>query len=111
MSFDLIRRNLEQITCADGFKMSVQASHGHYCSPRSDDGPYTKVEVGFPSEAEPLLKAWAEASGRTYVSPSEPLGFSTIYPYVPASVVLAIIAKHGGRISGGHPPLLITTQD
>lgn len=34
-----------RILCADGVQYSVQASRGHYCSPRNDVGPYTAVEV------------------------------------------------------------------
>lgn len=36
------------ITCADGFKVSVQAGEFHYCSPRRDDSEWNSVELGFP---------------------------------------------------------------
>lgn len=34
-----------QIVCKDGTTISVQASAHHYCSPRTNFGPYTHVEV------------------------------------------------------------------
>lgn len=33
------------IECADGTTLSVQASRTHRCTPRSNTGPYTHVEV------------------------------------------------------------------
>lgn len=46
-----------QITCKDGIHLSVQASDGHYCSPRRNGtGPYFEVEVGYPSIRPP--KTW-----------------------------------------------------
>lgn len=33
------------VVCADGARLSVQASRDHYCCPRDNYGPYTKVEV------------------------------------------------------------------
>lgn len=35
----------DRIVCGDGSTMSVQASENHYCTPRSNTGPYTHVEV------------------------------------------------------------------
>ena len=37
------------VFCKDGEHLSVQASKTHYCTPRDDYGPYTHVEIGFPS--------------------------------------------------------------
>ena len=44
-----------RIFCNDGFSLSVQASRDHYSIPRNNEGPYTHVEVGFPSESDALL--------------------------------------------------------
>ena len=41
-----------QIRCYDNFRMSVQASRAHCCTPRDDHGPYSAVEVRYPSELE-----------------------------------------------------------
>lgn len=85
-----------QCVCADGFTMSVQASSTSYCSPRRNDAErYSSVEVGFPSEEEPLLIEWAE-------DPSNPTG--TVYGYVPVLTVTNVIAKHGGMQDGEVPP-------
>lgn len=86
----------QPVVCADGFRMSVQANRVAYCTPRMDDASYyEEVEVGFPSEMEPLLMRYAE-------EPERPTG--TVYIRVPATVVTLIIAKHGGMISGDVPP-------
>lgn len=76
-----------RITCADGFTLSVQASKGHYCEPRSNQGPWTKVEVGFPSSAPELITEYAEDSNDTT---------GTVYPFVPVNLVDDLITLHGG---------------
>jgi len=47
-----------RIYCHDGFNLSVQASEVTYATPRSNTGPYTAVEVGFPSHRPPA--AWEQ---------------------------------------------------
>ena len=85
----------KRVICADGFEMSVQAHAGAYCSPRKDDAEkYTSVEIGFPSEKEPLLMKWCEEVH----SPTE-----TVYGYVPVQVVTNVLAKHGGIVAGEVP--------
>ena len=42
-------RQMKTIRCAYGLEFSAQASEHQYCSPRQNLGPYTAVEVGFPS--------------------------------------------------------------
>jgi len=84
----------QPIVCADGFKMSVQAGSAHYCTPQNGRGPYSAVEVGFPSKAEPLLMKWAEDR-------DDPT--NTVYGWVPADVVKRVIAKHGGMVGGQLP--------
>lgn len=74
--------------------MSVQGNKSAYCAPRDDDGPYRQVEVGFPSESDDLLLPYAE-------NKTEPT--RTVYGWVPKSVVLNVIAKHGGMLSGSLP--------
>ena len=49
-----------RIVCNDGSTVSIQGSHGHYCSPRDDFGPYDTVEAGFPSVKPP--ESWREYS-------------------------------------------------
>lgn len=86
----------ERCVCKDGFTMSVQANSGAYCEPRvSDASRYESAEVGFPSEAEPLLMEWAEAPDK----PTE-----TVYGWVPVAVIRQVIEKHGGMVGGEVPP-------
>lgn len=78
------------IRCKDGFHMSVQASHLHYCSPRLDGKQnYTAVEVGYPSERVEELIQYAE-------SPERPT--DTVYGWVPVHIIEVIIEKHGGMM-------------
>ena len=82
------------VQCADGFKMSVQAHQGAYCEPKRDWGPYTEVEIGYPSDPEIMIMRWAEDKSR----PTD-----TVYGWVPVGVVRDVIAKHGGAVSGEVP--------
>lgn len=69
-----------RIVCKDGFSLSVQASPYHYCSPRSDTGPYTHVEVG---EPVPELEPYSDGEG-------------DVFAQVPIELVLNLIEKNGG---------------
>ena len=102
--------NNNRITCADGFTLSVIAGPGCYCAPRPKmmptlpampysseidnayySGPYTHVEVGFPSaKPKPWKKAW-----RQYADGSDPC--ETVYSYVPVELVRDLIDRHGGE--------------
>ena len=109
-----------EIECTDGFTLSVIAGGGTYCHPKprlcvhpwSDEpplvaikglgvecdypGPYTEIEVGYPSERpEPWdeWKQWCE-------SPDEPT--KTVYGFVPVSAVRALVASHGGEAGEEH---------
>ena len=90
------------IECDDGFRISIQASSSHYSIPRTKADAYTHVELGFPSEADDLIKPFAEDFD-DYTQ--------TVYPYVPAYVVLALLQKHGGIVKGQLPPLQWTHAD
>lgn len=76
-----------RIVCKDGFSLSVQATHGAYCQPRDNQGPWYEVEVGFPSAAPDLLMSYAE-------QPEKPT--DTVYGYVPIELVEQLIEQHGG---------------
>ena len=92
----------ENVVCADGFTMSVQAHAGAYCIPRMTGAPiYREVEVGFPSEREELLMEWAEEAHK----PTD-----TVYGFVPVGVVTNVIAKHGGMVSGQVPKGVIPLE-
>jgi hypothetical protein len=88
-----------KIVCADGFTVSVQAGHGMYCSPRpalnapkfeADQitGPYTSVEIGFPSARPEPWSEWEQWCE----SPDSPT--DTVYGYVPVDAVRALVAFH-----------------
>ncbi|MDD4389709.1 MAG: hypothetical protein PHW03_02780 [Eubacteriales bacterium] len=82
-SFPLAKR----IECADGFSLSVQASHGAYCSPRTNLGPWYQVEVGYPSDVPTEIMHYCE-------DPETPT--ATVYGYVPIELVETLIEAHGG---------------
>lgn len=81
--------HVPQIVCADGFKMSVQASGYHYCSPRDSEGPWHSVEIGFPSERVEAFMPYIDGGEET--DPTD-----TVYGYVPLELVAQAIADHGG---------------
>tara|TARA_R110002074_G_scaffold38012_5_gene102940 strand:+ start:18 stop:347 length:330 start_codon:yes stop_codon:yes gene_type:complete len=88
----------EKIVCSDGFTMSVQANQYSYCEPRYTGAEqYETVEVGYPSQREELLMEYAESS----YNDTDPT--DTVYAYVPAALVFAVIVKHGGMVSGELP--------
>ena len=90
-----MKKQYKTLVCKSGFTVSVQASKTNYCTPRNDIGPYTEVELGFPSAVEPLITAYAE-------DPSNLL--STVYGWVPTVVLFELISKHGGIAEGEIPP-------
>ena len=79
---------MPRMICKDGFSLSVQASAGHYCEPRYGSGPYSKVEVGFPSEEVPTLSEYKEDA--------EAKAMHTVFAYVPVSLIEDLITQHGG---------------
>lgn len=82
-SFPLAKR----VECADGFSVSVQASHGAYCSPRTNLGPWSHVECGFPSDVPSVIMDYAEELDHPT---------ATVYGYVPIELVEELIESHGG---------------
>lgn len=79
----------KRIECKDGFSLSVQASHGAYCQPRTNLADWYQVEVGYPSEAPTAFIDYAEDSDR----PTD-----TVYGYVPVELVVDEINLHGGAV-------------
>ena len=87
----LYAKRFPRIECADGFSLSVQAGWGLYSTPYEDAGPWTAVEVGYPSaRPEPWDTEWVEFAE----DPNNPEG--TVYARVPLSMVECLIEKHGG---------------
>lgn len=83
-----IRSSMPRLVLNDGMSLSVQVGEHLYCHPRSNVGPYTQVEIGFPSEPlpEPFLPYCEE--------PNRPT--QTVYGYVPFDLVLFFIGSRGG---------------
>ena len=73
---------IKSITCRDGFEVSIQASAGHYCIPRSDEGPWSHVEIGYPSDLCEELIPYSAGDG--------------IYARVPIEIAERLVIKHGG---------------
>ena len=85
------------VRCANGLSLSVQASSRHYSDPKDDTGPYTHVEVGFPSRPVPELIPYAEMlSSNSYTD--------AVYAYVPYDLVRQVIYVRGGIAEGELPP-------
>ena len=82
---------LPQIICSDGFSMSVQVGFSLYSTPKKVAKRYSNVEIGFPSDHEPLIEKWAEN-----LFEDSPDFTDTVYPYVPVKVVDEVLKKHGG---------------
>lgn len=103
----------DAIVCKDGTTLSVQASDGHYCSPRNNRGPWTAVEVGFPSVKPPdSWQQYAEEWTRkqdwfSFVIPflGKKIAISryvdnstgTVYAWIPVQLVRDFIYIHGGE--------------
>ena len=93
MNHMLTSTRLPQIVCSDGFKMSVQVGYSLYSEPKKVAKRYSAVEIGYPSEREPLLEEYVELSlfDENFVDYTD-----TVYPYVPVKVVNQVLKKHGG---------------
>lgn len=83
----------KRVTCPDGFTVSVQASENHYCSPRNDSGPYTEVEVGYPSEWPDEWQPWREGED------------GDVAGYLPVEDLVKVLCQHGWISDGEIPPL------
>lgn len=81
------------ITCADGFSLSVIAHQFTYRIPALGDGPFTHVEVGFPSERPEPWDVWRKYADDEN-DPTE-----TVYGYVPVELVRELITSHGGEVA------------
>lgn len=81
---------LPKIVCVDGFSMSVQVGFTLYSTPKKVAKRYSAVEIGFPTEHEPLIEEYAE-KGKDEIDYTD-----TVYPYVPVGIVDKVLEKHGG---------------
>ena len=87
---------LPQIVCVDGFTMSVQVGFSLYSTPKKVAKRYSAVEIGFPSEREPLIEEYVEL-GIFDTAQGKGVDYTdTVYPYVPVKIVNKVLKKHGG---------------
>lgn len=78
------------VKCKDGFGISIQASDGHYCTPRvNGDVIYEEVELGYPNMEDELIAEYAEDPDNLT---------ETVYRWVPVEIVNQLIEKHGGIV-------------
>lgn len=94
---------LKPIYCADGSSISVQASREHRCFPRTDFGPYERVEVGFPSVNPP--ESWAEYC----LGDFEKKPLDAVYTQIPIELVAQFIDMHGGIKAEEAPAHIVPT--
>ena len=86
---------LPHIVCADGFTMSVQVGYSLYSTPRKVAKRYSAVEIGYPSDHEPLIEKYAESFYKE--DEMDVTDYTdTVYPYVPVKIVNQVLKKHGG---------------
>lgn len=79
---------LPNLQCADGSTLSVQASENHYCSPRTNTGPYRSVEVYLVRiTSGEIPDAWYECRDTDDHDP---------FAYIPINLVVELIDAHGG---------------
>lgn len=72
--------------CTDGFTLSIQASSGTHCTPKTDDGPWTHVEVMLVDGKLHYRREWDAYDGNQYddlewANTNEP------YSWVPVELV------------------------
>lgn len=87
------------VRCADGFEMSVTANRDAYCTPRLDNrGPYTHVEVGYPSARPEPWAAFGDVDTWDQYAEDRAHPTDTVYAFVPVEMVHALVAAHGGEV-------------
>ena len=96
MKHILTSTRLPKIVCVDGFEMSVQVGSNLYSTPKKVAKRYSEVEIGFPSEREPLIEEYVEL-GIFDTAQGRGVDYTdTVYPYVPVKIVNKVLKKHGG---------------
>lgn len=86
MGAEMLERR-ESLVCASGLILSVQGSEFHYCTPRSNTGPYSAVEV-MVMEGE-VTTAWEEFTNDVDTK-------YRVYSWMPVKLVNQTIEDNGG---------------
>lgn len=77
---------IDPICCANGLRLSVQASKHHHCAPRNNVGPWDYLEIGFPNRPLKSLSGYAEDPDNLT---------ETVYNMVPMYMVMDVIERYG----------------
>lgn len=80
-------RILPRIVCREGLSFSMQAADGLFSTPSNNQGPWSAVEIGYPSRSVAAFLPFADDAS----SPTR-----TFYREVPLAIVAAVIRNHGG---------------
>jgi hypothetical protein len=91
----------------NGGNVSIQASTTHYCKPRDNYGPYTEMELGYPSRDTQIPESMLNyiEQGTNFGEDGKLDPYDNVYPYVPISVIKELIELNGGVKSGNVPPM------
>ena len=99
-----------RVRCADGFKLSIQASSLHYSIPRADNADgYSAVEIGFPSAGFLRLLGHYDCWGFKHIKymsfweniaqTDKFLFGNQVYAEVPVDKLERVLKWHGGICS------------
>ena len=90
-----------KVICADGYRISIQASSAHRCTPKETNAvKYNSVEV-LVYEFDELLAEYIDDNNHS----NNIGGMHMIGSYVPSELVIKLLKKHGGAIQGEIPPM------
>lgn len=104
--FSYNKPNYARVYFNNGGDVSIQASRTHYSHPRDNFGPYTEMELGYPSRDTQIPESMLR-----YIDPlnedeeGKPDPYDNVYGYVPVSVIKELIELNGGVKSGEVPPM------
>ena len=97
--------NNPRIFFNNGGSVSVQASKTHYCYPRNDVGPYSEMEVGYPSEGTIVPdEIMRHLDGNIDAEDFDK--HKSVYGYVPVSIIKMMVDANGGIKTGELPPMV-----
>lgn len=82
------------IVCANGGRLSVQASKNHYSTPRDDYGPYTHAEVGAIRGLSCVADLFKEYHDGDKFEADD--ADWSVFGYVPLGVIAMLILMNGG---------------
>jgi hypothetical protein len=89
----------------NGGSVSIQCNRTTYCEPRNDEGPYSEMELGFPSEGTVIpdeLMRYVDGN----IDDEDFSPYKSVYGYVPVSIIKMMVAANGGIKTGELPPMV-----